>query len=83
MFTLGCVAAIFVYIPVNVINPVTWICLPGRVTLFTSNVIGRGGHVTLTLRFEIGRGRGHVTDVAQCDWAAIPPCFLLVCIDNV
>jgi hypothetical protein len=43
---------------------------PGHMT-FTSHVIGRRGHVTMTWRSVIGRGRGHVTsyNILQSDWS--------------
>jgi hypothetical protein len=58
------------------------------VTLFTSNVIGWRGHVTMTWRSVMGRGRGHVSDVIQLlqsNWAAQVAASLLrhVCFGHV
>jgi hypothetical protein len=43
------------------------------VTLFTSNAIGRLGHVTMTCRSLTGQGAwssGDVIQILQSDWAA-------------
>jgi hypothetical protein len=72
------IVAIFVYIPVQVINPVTWGLFSLACVFFTSNMIGRTSCDHDVVLSDWARVWSRDCDVTQSDWAAQVEPYILV-----